>query len=486
MFPNLVVENFYMKTRNSIRRGLDNPPHAYVIPVQRDMTRVAELIRIMGIQGIEVSQATAEFKLGEETFPAGSYLVKAGQPYWNLAKNLFEKQDYPDERLSTYDDSGWTMGPAMGVDIREINNKDVLEVGTKVVKTSTHAARIIGSGTAGIAVAHLGSNNMVSFRYAVRNVPMKVAKASFTASGMDFPAGSFIVSTPSDIAAVRAAVEKFGLTAATLASIPTVATHDADVPRVAIYSQWGGTQELGWYRHAFDQFGIPFDLIYKERVMKGNLKADYDVIVMAYQGINRQSVMQAPSARPVPYMKTDKYKFLGMYGESPDITGGFGQVGVDAFAAFLEGGGTLIAAHNAVRFPIEFGFARTVDTDQVAGITAQRPLVQAEISKPDHPVFYGYDNKNFGVKYVSGPFLRVGMSDQENVLARYVGGDSSVISGLMTGADVLSQKAIAVDVPGARNGKGRVLLFANNPIYRWQNHGEFNMIFNSIVNWNDR
>ena len=90
------------------------------------------------------------------------------------------------------------------------------------------------------------------------------------------------------------------------------------------------------------------------------------------------------------------------------------------------------------------------------------------------------------MKYVSGPFLRVGMSDQENVLARYVGGDSSVISGLMTGADVLSQKAIAVDVPGARNGKGRVLLFANNPIYRWQNHGEFNMIFNSIVNWNDR
>jgi len=486
MFPNLVVENFYMKTANSIKRGLDNPPHAYVIPVQRDMTRVAELIRIMGIQGIEVSQATAEFKLGDETYPAGSYLVKAGQPYWNLAKNLFEKQDYPDERLSTYDDSGWTMGPAMGVDVREINNKDVLEVGTKVVKTSTHAARIIGSGTAGIAVAHLGSNNMVSFRYAVRNVPMKVAKASFTASGMDFPAGSFIVSTPADIASVRAAVEKFGLTAATLASIPTVATHDADVPRVAIYSQWGGTQELGWYRHAFDQFGIPFDLIYKERVMKGNLKADYDVILMAYQGINRQSVMQAPSARPVPYVKTDKFKFLGMYGESPDITGGFGQVGVDAFAAFLEGGGTLIAAHNAVRFPIEFGFAKSVDTDQVAGISAQRPLVQAEISKTDHPVFYGYGNKNFAVKYVSGPFLRVGMADQENVLARYVGGDSSVISGLMTGADVLSQKAIAVDVPGARNGKGRVLLFANNPIYRWQNHGEFNMVFNSIINWNDR
>jgi hypothetical protein len=29
-------------------------------------------------------------------------------------------------------------------------------------------------------------------------------------------------------------------------------------------------------------------------------------------------------------------------------------------------------------------------------------------------------------------------------------------------------------------------MFANNPVYRWQNHGEFNMVFNSIVNWNDR
>jgi hypothetical protein len=185
-------------------------------------------------------------------------------------------------------------------------------------------------------------------------------------------------------------------------------------------------------------------------------------------------------------MKSDKYKFLGMYGESPDITGGFGQPGVDAFKAFLEAGGTLIAAHNAVRFPIEFGFTRTVDVDQVSGITAQRPLVQAEISKPDHPVFYGYTDKGFAVKYVNGPFLRVGSAEQENVLARYTGGDSSVISGLMTGAETLSQRAIAVDVPGAYNGKGRVILFANNPIYRWQNHSEFNMVFNSIVNWNDK
>src|SRR4029077_4941313 len=89
------------------------------------------------------------------------------------------------------------------------------------------------------------------------------------------------------------------------------------------------------------------------------------------------------------------------------------------------------------------------------------------------------------IKYVGGPVLRVGVADQNNILARYVGGDDSVLSGLMVGADNLRQRAFAADVPGAYNGKGRVILFTNNPIYRWQNHAEFNMVFNALLNWND-
>jgi len=71
------------------------------------------------------------------------------------------------------------------------------------------------------------------------------------------------------------------------------------------------------------------------------------------------------------------------------------------------------------------------------------------------------------------------------VLAQYVGGDASVLSGLMVGADNLRGRAFAADIPKAHNGNGRVIMFANNPVYRWQNHGEFNMMFNSIINWDD-
>ena len=34
-------------------------------------------------------------------------------------------------------------------------------------------------------------------------------------------------------------------------------------------------------------------------------------------------------------------------------------------------------------------------------------------------------------------------------------------------------------------GEGRVVLFATNPCYRWQNHAEFGMLFNTILHHDD-
>ena len=487
MFPNLVIENFYVKTRNSMERGLEAPPHAYVIPVQRDMTKAGELMKVLRAQGIEVRRLTEAIEVDEGEFPSGSYIVKAGQPYWSLAKNLLEVQDFPDPALRTYDDSGWTMGYAFNVDVEEIRDPDILDVAATVVDEITIRGSVAGSGSSGLAVAHYGSNNMITFRYRLRDVPMQVAEESFEAAGVEFPAGSFIVTgTPAQLQAARAAVEELGLTGAMLSSAPSVESHDADAPRIAIYSQWSGTQELGWYRHAFDQFGIPFELIYKERVAEGNLERDFDVIVMAAQNVGRQAAMAEPAERPSPYVSSDKYKFLGMYGETQDTTGGFGEAGVEAFRQFFEAGGTLIAAEDGIRFPIEFGFAGTVDRESVEGLNAQKPLITAEIVRPESPVFYGYEDSIVPVKFGQGQSVfRVGVADEDKVLARYVGGDDSVLSGLAVGADALAGRAFAVDRPGAWNGKGRVIMFASNPIYRWQNHGEFNVVFNAIVNWND-
>ncbi|HVZ47949.1 MAG TPA: hypothetical protein VG916_04150, partial [Gemmatimonadaceae bacterium] len=487
MFPATILENFYIKTRNSIEEGRHKAPFGFVIPVQRDMTKAAEMINILRIQRIEVGRANAAFTVGGKTYPAGSYVIKRDQPYGRLAKNLIEKQEFPDPRITTYDDSGWSMGLAMMVDVDQVADSAILTVPTTPVTTVTLKGSVkeVAGGTVGIAVAHLGSNNMISFRYRLKDVPMKIAEKAFTVDGVEFPAGSFVITDMSKAGAVRAAVADLGLTASTLASAPTVPTHDADVPRVAIFSAWTNTQNLGWYRLTFDDFGIPYDLIYKEQLQKGNLRAKYDVILMAEQNLGRQADLAKPAAKPQPYQKSDKFKFLGMYGETADMSGGIGQEGVDAVADFLDKGGTLITVGDAARLPIEFGWAGTVSKESVPGLTSQRPLVEGEIVHPENPVFYGYADRKMPIKYVGGSPFAVGIADESHVLARYVGGDDAVLSGLMVGADSLKGRPFAADIPDAYKGHGRVILFSNNPIYRWQNHGEFNMIFNSVLNWND-
>jgi hypothetical protein len=489
-FPNLIVDNFYRKTLNSIESGKSEAPYGFVIPVQRDMTRVAEFVNILRIQRIEVGQAAGEIKTSDGTFPAGSYVIKRDQPYGRLAKNLLEKQSYPDPNLRTYDDSGWTMGLAMLVDVKEIKDKAILDVRTTAVESVVPKGKLTGSGgdETPIGVAHLGSNNVITFRYRLRDVPMRIADKSFKVAGVEFPAGSFIVPHAAMSSRVREAVEALGLTAAALNATPNVPTHDGDVARIAVFSSWNATQEVGWVRFTFDKFGIPYELIYKERVREGDLRNDFDVIVLPTQNLNRQAVFQAPAAKPVRYMKDPRYKFLGMYGESPDITGGIGGEGVEAFARFLDAGGTLIAMGNAVRLPADLGMARTVDASAStsAQFYAPRPLVQAEILRPDHPVFYGYADKLIPIKFIQGqPLMSVPEADGSSVLARYVGGDAAVLSGLMKGADEIRGRPFAIDIRGGFTGKGRVVLFSNNPIYRWQNHGEFNMVFNAVMNWND-
>jgi hypothetical protein len=106
---------------------------------------------------------------------------------------------------------------------------------------------------------------------------------------------------------------------------------------------------------------------------------------------------------------------------------------------------------------------------------------------------FGYTQKTLPVRYAGGPLLRAGPASDDDapapvvplapkVIARFVGGDASVLSGVMRGADQVRNRPMIVDAP---SGQGHVLMFANNPIYRWQTFGEHAMVFNSILFWND-
>lgn len=486
-FPQIVLENFYKKSRNSIESGKKEAPFGYVIPGdQADLTRVAFVVNILRLQGIEVGRATAEVTLKEGTFPAGSLIVKRDQPYGRLAKILLEKQTFPDPALNTYDDTGWTMGLMTHTRIVESADASVLDAPVEAVDRFEPKGSITGGASATTyAVVDSGSVNMVTLRYRLKDVPVRVAEQKFESDGHQIPAGSFLIPGFA-YAQLQAAVESLGLTAIALTDSPTVPAHDADLPRLAIYSTWGNTQEVGWVRYAFDHFEVPYDLIYKERLKQGNLHGAYDVIIVPNQGRTSKGLVYdiEPKKIPLAYTKTPEFKYLGDYGSSDDITGGMGLEGVVEFRKFAESGGLLITMGTASAFPADFGITRTIEASRTsAQFYGPGPIVSAEVVRPAHPVFYGYTDKSIPVRWANGPLLTVPEADREQqVLMRFPGGDSSVMSGLMRGANEIRNRAAIVDVPV---GQGQVLMFVTNPSYRWQNLGEFRMLFNSVLNYND-
>ena len=280
-FSKTVLENFYKKSRNSVDSGSKDLPYGYVFPAdQKDLTRVAFVVNILRTQGIEVGKATAEIKIGSATYPAGSLVVKRNQPYGRLAKILLEKQDYPDPALTTYDDTAWSMGLMSHADVKEIADKGILNVPVTPVDHYDPAGAVTGSGPV-TAILHNGSNNLVTLRYHLKDVAFDALDAPAKAGNVDLPAGTFLVASSPR---VKAEVEKLGLTAVSLAAAPEAKKHAVPIPRIAMFSTWGSTQDVGWVRYAFDHFDINYDLIYKDRIRKGNLRAAYDVIVIPSQG----------------------------------------------------------------------------------------------------------------------------------------------------------------------------------------------------------
>jgi hypothetical protein len=199
---------------------------------------------------------------------------------------------------------------------------------------------------------------------------------------------------------------------------------------------------------------------------------------------------------PLAYKKSDRFKYLGMYGESDDITGGLGIEGVAEIDKFVKAGGILVTLGTSSFFAAEFGLAPKVDAARPsAQFYSPGAIIDADILQPDNPIFYGYDKTTMPVRYANGPLLTIQTGNAfgepppagppqtpAGVLMRYPGGDDHVLSGLMRGANEIRNRPAIVDEP---SGKGRVILFAGNPMYRWQNFGEFNLLFNTLLNFND-
>jgi hypothetical protein len=69
---------------------------------------------------------------------------------------------------------------------------------------------------------------------------------------------------------------------------------------------------------------------------------------------------------------------------------------------------------------------------------------------------------------------------QPRVVLRFAADKELLLSGMITGGNEIAEKPAVVDVP---HGKGHVVLFANNPMWRNETMGSYFLVFNAIMNF---
>jgi len=79
----------------------------------------------------------------------------------------------------------------------------------------------------------------------------------------------------------------------------------------------------------------------------------------------------------------------------------------------------------------------------------------------------------------NNPFM-IPKNARPTVIARWADANNLLISGLLENGEAMAGHAAVVD---ARYGKGHVLLFANNPIWRGETIGSYRMFFNAVTHY---
>ncbi|HEV2017896.1 MAG TPA: M14 family zinc carboxypeptidase [Gemmatimonadaceae bacterium] len=249
---------------------------------------------------------------------------------------------------------------------------------------------------------------------------------------------------------------------------------------------------------------------------------------------------------PMPWKKTELTPNIGV-DETDDIRPGLGLKGVDNLASFVKSGGVLVTVENTANLAVIFGLTSGVSTNQPPRLHVVGSLLRTKVVDDASPIVYGIrdslavysdDGSSFSVTNVLGtrggrfadsatarptgrgttedvdvtqgrlaldprndvpqrkpiqPWQAAPVTDEQlrnplniippalrpRVVLRFSDQRDLLASGLLDGSDV-AQRPVVVDAP---LGKGHVVLFANNPVYRGETIGSYFLVFNTLLNF---
>ena len=218
-----------MKSRNSVKSGETEAPYGYVFPrASADMTRVAFIVNMLRLQGIEVGRATAEVKLQDGHLSRRVADHQAQPALRPPGEDPAREAELPrPTRLTTYDDTGWTMGLMSHADVKEIADKAMLDVRCSPSTKLEIAGAVKGDGP----VTRRPAQRLEQPGHAALSPEGREVRSDREGrQGGRHRAPAGIVPRRNS-PRVRAEIAKLGLQAVALAKAPDVAKHSVDLPR---------------------------------------------------------------------------------------------------------------------------------------------------------------------------------------------------------------------------------------------------------------
>jgi hypothetical protein len=436
-----------------------------VIPVerQRDPREVAHLVERLRMGGVVVERAENAFEVDGRPYAAGTFIVPMNQVFARYAKDLLERQTYPDVRSTPtappeppYDVTAWSLGMLLGVQVDFLRSAPPASVRTtRVDGRPATPGRVTGNGT------------RFTFEYSGPDTAIAINRLLAENARVAFEGQSRVAVSRVARGRIDALAREFGLqvTASTAGDQPADGQPPLVLraPRIALYSPWtGGNIDEGWTRWVLEQYGFTPTVIHNPDVRRGGLRQRFDAVIFADQ--NPREILDGYTSGAT----------------RPEYRGGIQDAGVEQIARFVAEGGTLItlgaASDLAIdRLPVPVrNLKRNLRREQHF---APGSIMRIQVDTA-HPIGYGMAQETVGF-YTNGPlFAPIDglISARTSVIARYPAADI-LASGWLRGEEQMAGRAAVVSVD---LNPGRIILFGLRPQHRAQTHATFPLLFNAI------
>jgi hypothetical protein len=530
--------DYYAFHRTAIEEARTGRMRRVIVVPDADVTNAAQLAVLLLRQDVRVARlrqpyaatvhhylAGPEAPARRQTFPAGTYVIDLAQSQGRIARALLEPRTEMDtaffrrqvekyernrrrgpaatsERYEFYDLTAWSLPLTMGLDAYWTGDDAALEAEALTLPDSGDAIRALApaGGVSGRArSAYVFPNDRqaaaeLALALADEGFVLNVSTLPLRADGHSYPRGTFVVRTSRNAAELH---PRMAVLAAT-----------SGVPVTAVQSAFPDSGQVGIGSNAVTP-------VFRPRIL---VAAGEGISITSYgalwhfleQELRYPFVPVALASVGRMHTLSDYNVFIVPSGSPSTIRRALGSGGIERLSQWVRDGGVLIAYDGAALFPghedVKLSSVKALGDDDekrdakdlgdsLPSAPELTPPLASPEADPDRPEYVpgsifratldlthwptmGYDRKSLPVMVRGGTRLAPSTRGDNPVV--FVG-DSLLLAGFAWPGNTEETLRKTVWAAAERHGRGNVVVFADDPLYRAFWRGPARLLTNAIL-----